>query len=156
MSLEYKILEPRDLDAILEYEKQKLQQGIEDEAEREMASWSAPWRREALEHYLPLGWSFAAWEKIPDGPFVLKGYFLAQPQTFTRSLTQSLWMEHISWPHNDTSIKDSLLEIAYRLCREKHFQTLLVPTFSLADGFSLAPATEIDQDYKAIKTARFS
>lgn len=153
---DYQILQIEDLEAILNYENQKLQQQIQDEAERELASWTKPWRRESLEHYLPLGWSFAAWQKVPDQGRRLKGYFIAQPQTFVRGLTQTLWIEHISWDKDDAQIKEALLEIAYRMSREKHFQLLVAPQFSLADGFSLAAVHELDQDYMAIKTARFS
>ncbi|MCB0355553.1 MAG: hypothetical protein KDD40_01010, partial [Bdellovibrionales bacterium] len=57
-----KILTLGDVDTIVNFEKDILVNTIENDIERELHSWQAPWRVEALEHYLPLGWSFAVWE----------------------------------------------------------------------------------------------
>lgn len=123
--MNYKVLRPRDIDPIIQLEKNILRDEVEDEIEREFVAWRAPWRVEALEHYLALGWSFALWEtKEEDSP--LLGYFLAQPLLFFRGMAQSLWLEHLQAPTPE--IKNELLDIAYRLCRDKHFQNLLVPT----------------------------
>lgn len=119
MNLDWVILKIEDADAILEFESQQLAKSIEDPMERELKSWHAPWRREALEFYLPLGWSFGAWR---DGQ--LQGYFLAQPMLFFEGMTQNLWLEHISSP--DPSLFDSLMEVAVKLSREKHFQRVLM------------------------------
>ncbi|MCB0391624.1 MAG: hypothetical protein KDD58_10040 [Bdellovibrionales bacterium] len=118
-----KVLRPRDIDHIINFEKDLLLQEIEDDTEREFAAWQAPWRVEALEHYLPLGWSFAAWEG-DEGDSPLLGYFLAQPFLFYKGMTQSLWLEHLQ--SRSENIKNELLDLAYRLCREKHFQQLLL------------------------------
>ena len=125
MTFEMRILQPSDLDAVLQLEREilKTQPSFVErsELENEMLEWHAPWRKEALEHYLPLGWSFGLWTAANDQ---LSGYFLAQPQVFTRGLTQSLWVERLTAP--DASTRDQLLDVAYRLCREKHFQKLFI------------------------------
>lgn len=119
MSYEIRILQLADRDTILQYERQKLMTSEPDDMERQMLEWHAPWRNEALEHYLPLGWSFS----VSSGAG-LEGYFLAQPQVFTRGLTQTLWVERIQF--NSGEVLAMLLEVAYKLCREKHFQQLLL------------------------------
>ena len=91
--------------------------------EAEMASWDAPWRQEALEHYLPMGWSFCLWEGdeyVSD----LKGYFLAQPLVFYSGWTQSLWVEHLNC--DDLEVGHQMLDLAYRTSRSKHFQKMFV------------------------------
>ncbi len=109
-----KILRVRDLEAVISFEKDLLIQNIEDEMEREFSSWEAPWRMEALEHYLPLGWSFALWEgEEAESP--LMGYFLGQPLLFFKGLTQSLWVEHMQARTPD--IKNELIDIAYKVRR---------------------------------------
>lgn len=114
-----RILQITDLEAILEFERDVLAAQEPDEMERQMREWHAPWRREALEHYLPLGWSFGDFrnEKIT-------AYFLAQPQLFVHGLTQSLWVEHFH--AGDAGTQAALFDVAYRLCREKHFQKLVI------------------------------
>jgi hypothetical protein len=114
-----RILQLSDLDAILKFERTFLETVEPDTMEREMREWHAPWRREALEHYLPLGWSFADFEGEH-----LKGYFLAQPQLFIRDMTQTLWIEHFH--ALDLQVQAALFDVAYRTCREKHFQKLVL------------------------------
>ena len=153
MKLQPLILGLKDLDHILEYENKELQKTIDDDMEREMASWHARWRKEALEHYLPLGWSFGIWETPNENP-ILHGYFLAQPQLFVRGLTQSLWLEHLSYQSED--IGKQLVDIAYRFSREKHLQALLMPKGEwqnlLPDN---AKVSDWEQDYCQVKTAKF-
>lgn len=119
MSREIKILQLADRDTILQYERSKLAEIQPDDFERQMLEWHATWRTEALEHYLPLGWSFGVTD---DNQFA--GYFLGQPQVFTRGLTQTLWIEQLQFNSNEHF--GLLLEVAFKLCREKHFQQLLV------------------------------
>lgn len=133
MTKQIRILQASDLESIHQFEQKLLSCRVEDQVEREFISWNAPWRKESLEHYLPLGWSFGVFE--PE----LKGYFIAQPQLFTRGFTQSLWLEHISF--ETTSLEEELIDIARRLCREKHFQMLYV---NASNG-----------EIQAIKTAKF-
>lgn len=112
MSEEYKVMTADDIQDVLAYEFEQLTgEGLE----KEMKSWHAPWRREALEHYSSLGWSFVM---RSDGK--LKGYVLAQPLLFFKGWTQSLWVEHIS--ASDPKLATYLFEIVYRWSRDKHFQ----------------------------------
>jgi hypothetical protein len=113
-----RILQSSDLEQVLAYERDSLKSGALDELEGQMAEWHASWRRESLEHYLPLGWSFGLWRGNE-----LVAYFLGQPQLFVSGMTQSLWLEHLSF--KDSGQARMLLDIAYRLCREKLFQSLL-------------------------------
>jgi DNA-dependent RNA polymerase auxiliary subunit epsilon len=133
MSQRVKVLQPSDIEIIQQFEQKILNCRVEDPTDRELASWHAPWRRESLEHYLPMGWSFGLF-----GPDLL-GYFIAQPQLFTRGMTQSLWVEHLS--ANSESEMAELTELARKLCREKHFQMLYVQ--------------EANGEILEIKTAKF-
>lgn len=116
------VLKLDDLQACLDFEKNLLDKAFEDEMDKELASWSARWRKESLEHYLNLGWSFGIWSDINKTE--LLGYVLAQPLLFFRGLTQSLWVEHIS---GSKEIQQSLIEIVYRWSRDKHLQQLIIP-----------------------------
>ncbi len=164
MSHEIRILQLADRDTILQYERQKLLALEPDDMERQMLEWHASWRTEALEHYLPLGWSFSVLSDVvgSDGTRALEGYFLAQPQVFTRGLTQTLWIERIQF--NSGEVLGTLLEVAYKLCREKHFQQLLVATspglhvaMSEAGPFYdlLSKFEKVDDGVIGIKTAKF-
>lgn len=152
MNLIPKILQTEDLQTILALEKANQSFSSEadmDPMELEMLSWHAPWREESLKHYLPLGWSFGLWNEQN-----LQAYFLGQPQLFIRGLTQSLWIEHLSFTEKEHA--DQLIEIAYRLCREKHFQSLLIPNLSWSKNLPLGLTAEVwDSEYLAIKTAKF-
>jgi hypothetical protein len=88
--------------------------------ERTLALWHVPWRKEALEHYLRLGWSFLAREGS-EGPIC--GFFLAQPFIHFRGQTQTLWIENIQASRPE--IVEELAEIAIRIGREKHLQRIL-------------------------------
>ncbi len=103
---------PDDIDSILAFEMERLPgEGIE----KEMKSWHALWRREALEHYAPLGWSF-----VMRRQGQLQGYVLAQPVLFFKGWTQTLWVEHIG--ANTRELETYLFEIVYKWSRDKHFQ----------------------------------
>lgn len=115
---EIKILRPQDAAAIAAFEKNLLKASELDEVEREFRSWHSSWRSESLDHYLPLGWSFGIWESDD-----LVGYFLAQPQLFTRGQTQTLWVEQLT--ATTSALKDELKDIARRVAREKHFQKVI-------------------------------
>ncbi|MCB0406762.1 MAG: hypothetical protein KDD34_01085 [Bdellovibrionales bacterium] len=112
-----------DLQAILEFEKARLEIEVEDVMERELLSWKAPWRQEALEHYLNLGWSFGVWEDESEN--TLLGYVLAQPLLFFRGFTQTLWIEHLA--ANDKLIENQLIETVYQWSRDKHLQQMILP-----------------------------
>ncbi len=115
----FRVIDVSELEELVEFEKKNLEQNVHDEAIRMFLSWKAPWRKESLEHYLPKGWCFAIREKE-----VLVGYFLAQPLLFFRQMTQSLWIEHLSF--NDPAVGDHLLELAFKTAREKHIQSVFL------------------------------
>lgn len=129
MALVSRIMQLSDLEEVIAFEKQKLQETINDEMDRELFSWNAKWRKEALEHYLPMGWSFLIRDQGTTSPFSsegqLVGYFLGQPLLFFEGQTQSLWVEHIQYL--SLQARDELCEIAYKLSREKHFQKVFFP-----------------------------
>lgn len=115
---ETRVLQIQDIGQITQFEREHLRQCIADEVEQELASWHASWRQESLEYYLPLGWSFGIWQNSQ-----LVGYFLAQPLLFSRGLTQTLWVERLVAKDEEGVI--FLIDHAYRMSREKHFQQVL-------------------------------
>jgi len=127
MSYLLRIMQLQDVPEILDYEQQKLAEQFPDEAERMIQSWKVKWRKEALEHYARLGWSFVArdehhvTEKSPEG--LLMGYFMAQPLLFFDGQTQTLWVEYLQY--SSLKARDELAELAYKLAREKHLQKVL-------------------------------
>lgn len=114
-----KVLGPQNEEEVLHFERVLLNNSPGDEIEKEMASWKARWRKESLEHYLKLGWSFGIWDS--DGK--LEAYLLGQPLIFFQSYTQTLWVEHISVKNQESL--GTLVEVAYRWARDKHFQRVL-------------------------------
>lgn len=121
MSLDFKIVQASEIPEILDYEQRKLAEQILNEEDRAILSWNARWRKEALEHYIPMGWSFLA----RDATGKLMGYFIAQPLLFLDGNTQSLWMEHLQY--SSLQARDELSDLAYRLSREKHLQKVYFP-----------------------------
>ncbi|MEQ1879222.1 MAG: hypothetical protein ABL958_21470 [Bdellovibrionia bacterium] len=118
METTFRVLVQAELDAVADFEKKMIESLGIPEQEAQLLSWSAPWRRESLDHYANTGWSFGAWR---DGK--IAGYFLAQPFVFFRGLTQTLWVEHLSAA--DTAIEAELIDIARRYGRDKHLQSVL-------------------------------
>jgi hypothetical protein len=149
--LEPKILNLQDPPLIIEFEKSYLQSRIHDENEREFHSWHASWRQESLNHYLPLGWSFGLFDSATKK---LVGYFIAQPQLFFRSMTQTLWVERLTGTSAD--VVAELIELAYRICREKHFQKAL---FCVHDDVELMHSVlqlgRVEDNLMELKTAKF-
>ncbi|HWU44466.1 MAG TPA: hypothetical protein VN132_13540 [Bdellovibrio sp.] len=122
MSLYCKVILAEDLQDILDLENKKLQDAYSDEMERMMAGWNSKFRVEALNHYIPLGWSFLARDSETHQ---LMGYFIAQPLLFFDGQTQSLWVEHVQ--HTSLQARDELCELAYKLGRDKHLQRVYFP-----------------------------
>lgn len=116
MSLEVKVLESSQIDEILKYERGKLLHLTPHE--QEFTSWNAVWRKESLEHYLPLGWSFGLWA---EGAF--SGYGLVQPLLFFRGATQSLWVEHIAF--DTIAVGTELVSTILGWARTQHLQKVL-------------------------------
>ncbi len=122
MSLICRVIQADDLQDILDLENKKLQDAYPDEMERMMAGWNSKFRLEALNHYIPMGWSFLAREEDSNR---LLGYFIAQPLLFLDGQTQSLWVEHVQYA--SLQARDELCELAYKLGREKHLQRVYFP-----------------------------
>lgn len=122
VELVYQVASFSELDEILQFAEGRLAHVISDPTERMFASWHAPWRREALEHYLKLGWSFTVRNKSEPGA-PLMGFFLGQALLFLRGQTQTLWIEHIDAISDDA--RNGLTDVAVRLSREKHLQRVL-------------------------------
>jgi hypothetical protein len=129
MSLFLRVIEPHEVQEILEFETRKLKEQIPDETERMLQSWISPWRPEALTHYVTNGWSFLARDEerktanSPNGELV--GYFIAQPLLFFDGQTQSLWVEHVQF--SSLEARDQLCDLAYRLGKDKHLQRVYFP-----------------------------
>lgn len=116
-TLEPRVLNLHDLELLLKWEYQQM--GTMEEHAQMLAGWSAPWRQESLEHYLPKGWSFGLFQNEQ-----LHGYFLAQPILFVRGLTQTLWVEHIAGLTFETVME--CVDISVRVARDKHLQVALL------------------------------
>ena len=129
MALMSRVIDTADLAEILEFEDRKMREVIPDETERMLAGWSSRSRKEALEHYIPIGWSFLVRETLqasahsPEG--LLLGYFIAQPLLFIDGQTQTLWIESLSYL--SLQARDELCLLAQKLGREKHLQRVYFP-----------------------------
>lgn len=148
--MDTRILMEKDLETIVAFEKERLYLAISDPMERELAAWNARWRKEALDHYLPQGWSFGAFN---NGQ--LLGYFLGQPYIFHRGLTQTLWIEHIAF--NDAAAGKELMDVAHKWAKDKHLQTVLMEN-SAATAFVLEsfPKAIVDREgLIELRSARF-
>lgn len=118
MDLSFQVISPSDLDEIYRYAEKRLVQQVPNEMERTLHSWHVRWRKEALEHYLPMGWSFVVRSNNQT-----VGFFLAQPFLFFRGQTQTLWVEHVQ--ADSVEILEALVDVAVRTSREKHLQRVL-------------------------------
>lgn len=119
-SATYRIAQLDDVEKVYQFEVQQKFQGDEDNFENKMMIWDSSFRKESLEHHFKLGWSFIA----TDDKGEIKGFFLGQPLLFVDRQTQTLWIEYVSATNDD--ILTELVDIAYRLSREKHFQRVLL------------------------------
>jgi hypothetical protein len=157
MSLFLRIAEAREVEEILEFENRKLKESFADESERMMQSWHSRWRKEALEHYFPMGWSFVARDSSQTSEFsregLLVGYFMAQPLLFFDGQTQSLWVEHLQY--STLQARDELCDLAWRLSREKHFQRVYFPnTPALSPTLKTMKAEEWSSQVLMLKTTK--
>jgi hypothetical protein len=116
--LSFKVISIGDLDQIHSYEVDKLKNIDMHPVEKELLQWSMPWRKESLEHYLKLGWSFSA-----HSGDKLVGYSLGQPFLFVTADAQTLWVEHVSGDSNE--IIEKLVDVSIRWGRDKHFQKVI-------------------------------
>lgn len=159
MSLYLRVVQTADLEEIVKFEQSKLRETINDEMERELQSWNSRWRKEALEHYLPMGWSFLARDQSQTSQFSnegqLVGYFLGQPLLFFEGNTQSLWIEHLQYI--SLQARDQLCELAYKLSREKNFQKVYFPeTQSIFNAVKTFKAQNWAPQVLSISTTRAS
>lgn len=120
MSIVQQVLSPPDIEEVFTYANARLTEREPNEHDRMFKSWSAKWRREALEHYLKLGWSFISRDEKTNRT---NGFFLGQPFLFFRGQTQTLWVEHIEADNDE--VKHQLVDTAVRIAREKHLQRVL-------------------------------
>lgn len=115
----YRIAQLEDVENVFNYEYQKNYSVDLGEIENQIMVWNSFFRREALEHYFKTGWSFLALDSAQN----IVGFFMGQALLFLDKQTQSLWIEYVS--ASTPEIYTELIEIAYRLSREKHFQKVL-------------------------------
>lgn len=119
-SYTYRIAQLDDVEKVHQFEV-NLQFPIDPESfENKMQTWDSSYRKESLEHHFKLGWSFIAF----DSEMRVVGFFLGQPLLFFDKQTQTLWVEYVS--AMNIEIKTELIDVAYRLAREKHFQRVLI------------------------------
>ncbi len=149
--MECKILNIEHAENILEFEKKIAKKQLQDKPLMEQGSsalfsnnealdflnWDAPWRKEALEFYFPLGWSFFIHAENNEKEVL--AYFMAQVIPFFSGHTQVLWVEHLTY------LKDSqfaeLIDVAYKWCRSKHLQGIVLKA-------NKALFDQIDHSYK--------
>lgn len=116
----YRIAQLSDVDAIYDFEMKQKFTDSDDEFEKMVAVWDSAFRKESLEHYFKLGWSFIALNENQE----VVGFFLGQPLLFFDHQTQTLWVEYVS--AINLTITTELVDTAYKLSREKHFQRVLI------------------------------
>ncbi len=150
MDVSMKVLGIQNEAEIDAFERKLLSQQPGDEFEKEMTTWKARWRKEALAHYLQLGWSFGIW----NAEGVLIGYSLGQPLLFFQGFTQALWVDHIT--AETPEVFEKLIEISYRWARDKHLQRVLFSAgqipIEIAGKASLQPLSE---DILQLKTSKY-
>lgn len=148
MEFEFQVLSLDDLDQVTAFAQENLARAVSDEAERTFISWDARWRRESLEHYLRLSWSFVARRQ---GRIV--GFFLAQPLRYMGGHTQTLWVEHIE--AGQPEVVEALIDLAIRSARGEHLQRVL---FSNAESLTAAlakwPHTALADKIVEVKTTK--
>jgi hypothetical protein len=150
VSIVQQVLSAPDIEEVFNYASARLALSEPNEQDRMFKSWAAKWRREALEHYLKLGWSFIARDEQTKQTV---GYFLAQPFLFFRGQTQTLWVEHVD---GDTkAITDELVDVAVRVAREKHLQRVLFADASaLADALKPWHPEPLESDIEVVRTTK--
>ena len=105
-----------------------------------MASWSAPWRLESLEHYAGTGWSFFL--EDPKDQSVC-GFLLAQMVVFFRGYTQTLHVEYLSGA--TPQARAQLVEVACKWAKDKHLQRVYLPEVGKEDLELVPFPVEYDQ-----------
>lgn len=116
--MEIKLFLPDHVEAVYEYEQSQLP-ADQSEIQKEMTSWDNPWRKESLDHYAKLGWSFVAVEEDK-----IVGYILGQTVLFFNNWTQTLWVEHLSFKDNE--VGHQLADTVIRWAKTKHLQKVVM------------------------------
>lgn len=124
MPNEFYVASISDLDPIYNFANTTLSKLAKDPIAFMFESWTAPWRKESLEHYLKGGWSFIATNEKKE----VSGFFLAQPILFMARQTQSLWIEMLMGENQN--VIEFLAEIAIKTAREKHLQRVLFADYA--------------------------
>lgn len=150
MSIVQQVLSLPDIDEVFNYASERLTKSEPNEHDRMFKSWSVKWRREALEHYLKLGWSFIARDEQTKRTV---GFFLGQPFLFFRGQTQTLWVEHIE--ADDENVKHQLVDTAVRVAREKHLQRVIfAEAADKADALKNWNPERLEDDIVVVKTTK--
>ena len=145
----YRIAQSADVESVFDYEYKKNFNSEIDEIENQMMVWNSFFRKESLEHYFKTGWSFLAL----DAELNVVGFFMGQALLFMDKQTQSLWVEYIS--ASNPEIYTELVDIAYRLSREKHFQKVLFSDVVQAQGLTKTfPFKEWERFVSYLKTTK--
>jgi hypothetical protein len=146
--MEVKLLLPEHVPLVFEFERGRLASDL-SEMEIAMQSWDQSWRKESLEHYAELGWSFVALD--PDHR--LQGYVLGQPLLFFNNWTQSLWVEHLGFI--EATVGEQLLDTVVRWAKSKHLQKVMVNGDSDQAKFAEATlATAKSKSYLHLSTTK--
>ncbi len=145
----YRIAQLEDVNEVFNYEYQKNYEAGADEIENQIMVWNSFFRKESLEHYFKSGWSFIAHDQ--DNKIV--GFFMGQALLFMDKQTQSLWVEYVS--ADNALIYTELVDIAYRLSREKHLQKVLFSSVVLEQPLTRSfPFTEWERSISYLKTTK--
>lgn len=149
-NLQIRILLASDAEKIMAFARAELERSSEDSMDVELKSWTARWRGESLNYYLPQGWSFGAFQGEK-----LCGFLLGQPLLFYRGLTQTLWIEELIF--NSPDVAGVLLETAYKWARDKHLQCVLLEGNSKRSEIvgEWKYAHELDEPMIEIRSSRF-
>lgn len=117
---EFRVLAPSEAEEVYQFSKARWLAHPESSKDL-FLEWSAPWRKESLEHYLKLGWSMA--RRDPQTGRLL-GYALAQPILFFRKQTQTVWIEYVE--AETPGLAGEIVDTLIRVGREKHMQRVLM------------------------------
>jgi hypothetical protein len=147
-SVTYRIAQTQDTDPVYQYEYNKNFSPDESEIENQIRVWDSFFRKESIEHYFKTGWSFVAIDQQEK----ICGFFLAQPLLFLDRQTQTLWVEYISADSDE--IFYQLVDIAYRLSREKHFQRVIFAAEIESKLVQKLPFQIWERQFKLLKTTK--
>lgn len=150
MDKDLRVLTFGDLEPILELNRSQF--SGEDELADSMKEWHARWRRESLEFYLEKAWSFGYFVESQTGKLELSAYFLAQPILFFRTMTQTLWIEHCYF--NNSQEIQQLMEVAYKLSREKHLQRLVFDDPRLLEYVKAYKHNKLNENFYEVLTTK--